>query len=184
MNTKQPQSILLNLFQNKTQAFIAEIFFLFVAGIFAAVAQQYLKMPMQLPGKQGLLFMLILSSTVTLSRIKGAGTITSSGATAFMLLFQVSSGDVFKPFLILFVGIVLDFLISFWRKIGQPLFFLGLAGALSWAVIPVSRMFISMFSGVYFYSFSSGVLYPIATHLLFGFTAAIITGLAFKKYYK
>ena len=184
MNTKQPQSILLNLFQNKTQAFVAEIFFLFVAGVFGAMAQQYLKMPMQLPGKQGLLFMLILSSTATLSRIKGAGTITSSGATAYLLIFQMASGDIFKPFLFLLVGLTLDFLISFWRKFGQPLFFLGLAGALSWAMIPVSRMIISLFTGLYYKSFASGILYPIATHLLFGFTAAIITGLALKKYYK
>ncbi|MDD3877662.1 MAG: hypothetical protein PHT69_13660 [Bacteroidales bacterium] len=184
MNTKQPQSILSNLFQNKTQAITTEILFLFMAGVFGAVIQHYLKMPMQLPGKQGLLFMLILSSCASISRIKGSATITTSGAAAYFLIFQMASGDIFKPILFLLVGICFDAFIYLWNKFNKPLILLAVAGALSWAVIPFGRIFISLFTGIMYKSFISGILYPIATHLLFGFTASLIAGLTLKKFYK
>lgn len=183
MNTRQPQSILSNLFQNKTHALLAEAGFLIMAGIFAAVVQQYVKMPMHLPGKQGLLFMLILTSVATMSRIKGAASITAGSAALYFLVFQMASGDILKPLLFIVVGATLDSLLIFWRRFNKPVLLLALAGALSWATIPVTRLIISALTGVIFKSFMSGLMYPIVTHLIFGFTAALIAGIALKKYY-
>ncbi|OPZ96835.1 MAG: hypothetical protein BWY70_01652 [Bacteroidetes bacterium ADurb.Bin408] len=183
MNTKQPQSILSSLFPNKAQAVAAEIAFLFIAGIFAAVVQQYLKVPMHLPGKQGLLFMLILTSVATLSRVKGAASITTGGAAVYLLTFQMASGDIYKPLLYIMVGITLDAMIILWQKFNKPVLLLAVAGALSWATIPFTRLVISSLTGVVFKSFMSGLIYPFITHLIFGFIAALIAGLAFKKYY-
>lgn len=184
MNTKQPQSILSNLSQNKAQALVIEILILFLAGIFAAVVQHYLKMPMSLPGKQGLLFMVILTSCAIVSSIKGAGTITASGAMVYLLIFQMASGDIFRPFLILLTGVILDGFVLLWHRMGKPVFFLAIAGALSWAVIPFGRIFITLFTGVAYKSFATGIIYPISTHLLFGFVAALIVGISLKKLYK
>jgi len=184
MNTKHQTSILSNLFQNKTQAIVAELLFLFLAGIFGAVIQYYIKMPMHLPGKQGLLFMLILVSCATVSNFKGAALFTTSGAAFFFLVFQMGAQDIFKPFIFLISGATLDFLIFFWRKMNKPLIFLALAGGIAWTVIPFIRIFISLFSGFVYKSFASGIVYPLFTHFVFGSVAALIAGIALKKFYK
>jgi len=184
VNTKQPQSIISNLFRNKSQAIAAEILFLLFAGVFGALVQHYIKMPMHLPGKQGLLFMLILTSCASLSGLKGAGSIASSGAALYFLLFQMSGGDLFRPFLLILVGISLDAGMVLWRKFNKPLLLLGLVGALSWAVVPVARIFIASFTGIFYKSFASGIIYPVATHMFFGFLAAFVAAIALRKFHK
>ncbi len=184
MDTRQPQSYLLNLFQSKTKAVVAELVILFVSGMFAAAAYHFLKMPMHLPGKQGLLFMVILTSVSTVSSFRFAATFTSMGTLTFFLLFTSLAPDPFKPFLFVLVSFLFDLFLSVWRNKNRSVWFIGIAGSLCWAIIPVVRIFITLTTGAFYESFVFGFVYPILTHLAFGFIAAMVAALSLKKFYK
>jgi hypothetical protein len=46
---------------------------------------------------------------------------------------------------------------------------LALASGIAYALIPVSRMIISMFTGFMYESLLTGLMYPLFTHFSFGF---------------
>jgi hypothetical protein len=182
MNTRQPQSILSSLFPNRTSALAAEISFLILAGAFAAFVHTVVKIPMQLPGKQGLFFMFILVSVAATSRFKAAGSLATIGAAIFMFVLPGAQPDPFKPFIILLIGVVFDAFLFKARNINNfSVFLIAVAGSLCWALIPVSRILISLATGIQYKSFVSGALYPVATHLLFGFIGALLAGIIFRK---
>jgi hypothetical protein len=182
MNTKQPQSVISSLFPNRTSAIIAEISFLFLAGVFAAFVQHAIKVPMQLPGKQGLFFVFILASVASMSKMKLAGSFTVFGAAIFMFLVPGPNPDFFKPLIIILMGAMFDAFLFKAKSIDKiGLFLIAIAGSLCWAMIPFSRLVISSFTGIVYKSFASGFFYPFATHLLFGFAGALLAGIIFRK---
>jgi hypothetical protein len=184
MNTSQHPNSLSRIFPNKAVAITFEIFLLISAGVLAAVLMQKLKVPMHLPGKQGILFLLIIISSARSSRLPMAATIATSGSAFFLYMFAFDSTDVFKPLLLMIVAAGLDAIIYLHRNktIGNIAFII-LAGAV-WTLMPLIKLVISLFTGFPFPSFISGFAYPFATHLLFGViaaTLALFTLRLFKK---
>lgn len=184
MNTNQHPSSLLKIFPNKTLALTVEMLLLFSAGILAAVLHQKLKVPMHLPGKQGILFLLIIISAARASRIPMGATIAASGSAMFFYLFAFDSADILKPVLYISAAMLIDGAIHLHRnqRIGSIPFIL-LAGA-AWTIIPLVRTVITLSTGIPYKSFMSGFAYPFLTHLMFGLLAAalaVFTLRLFKK---
>lgn len=181
MTFKQPQNLLLQVFPNKTTAFVSEVFLLLLAGAFAGLVHQILKVPLQLPGKQGLFFMLVITSSTYLSRFKMSATLTTVGAATFLFLFPGASPDPVKPLLIILTGSALDFLLLKAKNTTISIFLLSIAGGICWSLIPIVRIVITMTTGMPFKSFLLGFAYPVATHFLFGCIGALIAAVVFKK---
>lgn len=184
MNTSQRPNSLSRIFPNKAVAVPLEIFLLISVGVLAAFIMARLKMPLHLPGKQGILFLLIIISSARASRLPMAATIATSGAAFFLYMFAFDSTDVFKPVLIMAVALGLDAIIYLHNnKAINNLAFIILAGA-AWTLVPLIKLVITLFTGFPFQSFITGVAYPFATHLLFGIiaaTLALFTLRLFKK---
>jgi len=182
MNMNQHPKLLSNLFPSKTTSTIVEVSFLFLAGIFAAWAQYAAKVPLQLPGKQGLIFMFIIASLASVSGIRFSSSIAVSGAALFMFLVPGPNPDPFKPFIILLTGAFLDaMLYNAKAKMRIPILFIAIAGSLSWALIPVSRIIITYFTGIFYKSFATGFVYPLLAHMMFGFAGALLAAIIFRK---
>lgn len=184
MNTNPHPNSLSRIFPNKTLAASIEMLLLISAGLLAAVLHQKLKVPMHLPGKQGILFLLIIISAARASRIPMGATIAASGAAMFFYLFAFDSTDILKPILYIAAAVCIDGAISIHRNnsIGNIAFII-LAGA-AWTVIPLARTVIVFATGMPYKSFMTGFAYPFLTHLMFGVLAAglaLFTLRLFKK---
>lgn len=174
MNTKQPQKVLSSLFPNRTAQIIVEILFLLAAGTFAALAHYMIKFPIGWPGKQGLIFIFVLLSALQYSSIPLSATIMSVGSAFFFFLSADFTLDPMKPFLLLFVGVLIDLSYSIVQRYKLPKLLLPILVAFAWASIPAIRSLLVLFNPIPFNSLKTGLWYPLFTH----FTFALIGGLA------
>lgn len=184
MNSNQHPNSLSRIFPNKQVALAVELLLLFSAGILAAVLHQKLKIPMHLPGKQGILFLLIIISAARASRIPFGATLATTGAAMFFYVFAFDGTDPYKPLFYLLVAGMIDVLIHWQRTKKITVFLFILLTGAAWTIIPLIRTVVTLTTGIPFKSFMSGFAYPFVTHLLFGMLAAalaMVTLRLFKK---
>ena len=149
--------------------------FILLAGIGAAgvFLHAYLRIPLKLPGHNGIIYMALLFSGRLISNKKFASSYSSIGA-AFMLLIPLGFKDPFITVTYLFPGFIVDLLynnISFFRK---NIFFTALICGLAYMSIPITRMAITLITGFPYGSFINGFLFPVFTHFIFGFIGGLI----------
>ena len=82
MNTNLLQRTISKVFPNSTVAATVEIIFLLGLGMIAVVLHTKLRMPMHLPGKQGVLFMALIITGKGLSRFPFAASLSGIGAAS------------------------------------------------------------------------------------------------------
>ncbi|HEX7410752.1 MAG TPA: hypothetical protein VF298_01280 [Bacteroidales bacterium] len=178
--TQVLQKSLSKAFPGNRAELLAEAFILLLTGMLAMVLHAKLRIPMHLPGKQGLLFMFIVISSSLLSRVRFSTLLVTTGAASLLLTGFGGFDDPLMPVYYLSVGFVMDlFLISSPRFL-QKAWLIGLAGGLSFSLIPVSRALISIFTGLPYPSLFTGILYPWITHFLFGFVGSFLAAMAVK----
>jgi len=148
-----------------------------LSGIIATVLHARLKVPMHLPGKQGLLYMFIIMSAVLMSGMRFSALIASSGTALLLLTGFGSFGDIFMPVNYLVVGLITDLLLQASPNRNNALL-TGLAGGIAFSAIPLMRAAFSLISGAIFPSLFNGLLFPFATHLLFGFAGSFLAAVA------
>lgn len=158
------------LFRRKGEALsrISEALLLLGSGTLVVVLHQSLRMPLHLPGRQGLQWMAILLIGASLSRSRAAGGITSVGAAATAILPIWGFDDPFVWLTFLVPGLVVDTAFSRFPRFKERAWFLGTVGGLALVTKPLIRVVISLVSGVHYSSFVLGLAYPVLTHLLFG----------------
>jgi hypothetical protein len=155
---------------------------LLLLGFSALFLRERLKIPLQLPGHHGFEFMLLFMAGKMLSRQRYAMSVSSIGASvsAFLPLFHF--GSAFMPVTLLFPGIIGDMIIN---KTGKHNFlYLAIAGGLAYASIPVSRQIIMVITGIPFSSLLTGLLYPFATHFIFGALGSLAGAAIFGRFAK
>ena len=96
------------------------------------------------------------------------------GSAVVSLLPFWGFGDPLKWLSFLLVAIALDVMFNLFMRWQHAIVFLAVIGGLAHAVKPLSRAIISSFTGLQYTSLLTGVLYPTATHLLFGFIGALV----------
>ena len=113
------------------------------------------------------------------SRQRWAGTLDGAGAAAVSLLpFWGVADDPFIPLIYLLPGLAVDLAWMALPKWQTQVAFLALLAGLAHATKPLSRFVISLATGWPYGSLLNGVLYPLATHILFGIAGGLIGALA------
>lgn len=168
------QRNLSRVFPNKATADIAELLLLFLLGMLAITLHAKLRIPMQLPGRQGVIFMLLIVIARSMSKYSFATSITCLGSSTLLLFNVFGFDDPFMPIVYIMLGVVMDLFFGLFNKYRPYVILIGLASGLSWASIPVFRIIISTFTGFPYHSLLGGFIYPLLTHFIFGMTGGLI----------
>jgi hypothetical protein len=173
-NTGLLGKTLSNVFQNRRISLLAEILLLFLAGALAAVLHAKLRIPMQMPGRQGLVFMAVIILSRNTTRLPYASSLTFAGAAGMMAIFPLGFGSAFTPLIYLFIGPACDFLFRIFRAGSSHFLVIGLISGLTWMLIPLFRLLLTLTTGAYFDSFRFGYAWPMGTHLVFGMLGGLL----------
>jgi hypothetical protein len=180
INTGVLQKSLLKVLPNKTFATIVEVLFLFLIGMLAVTLHAKLRMPMKLPGKQGVLFMFLLISAYSFSRFRFATLISCAGASILLFANVLAFDDPFMAIEYLLLGCVMDMLLNGIPKLQAKIWYVALVCGISWMIIPLSREIIHLTTGYFYPSLMTGLLFPVSTHFAAGFTGGLIGAAAAK----
>jgi hypothetical protein len=133
-----------------------------------------MRMPMHLPGKQGVLFMALILSGKGLSRFPFAASVSGIGAATLLLIPGLGFHDPFIALNYLFLGCLIDLAAGFGSNFTRKTWILAILCGACWIFVPLFRLFMSLFFEMPLGAFRSGILYPFATHLVFGITGGLI----------
>ncbi len=173
MSTTVLQRSISKAFPNKSIATAIEILFLLLIGVTAITLHAKLRIPMQLPGKHGILFMALLISARGLSKFPYATTISCMGAGGILLTGVLGFANPMLPLIYLFLGVVMDALFALLSKLSSNIFIISLAGGISWMFIPFARLVFGIFAAFDSKTFSESLYYPFFTHFIFGYLGAL-----------
>jgi hypothetical protein len=153
--------------------------FLVAIGMAIVLLHETIRYPLRIPGQHGLEGMALLAlarySTThkwgaTIAALSSAGTAAAIGA----------GSEWTTPFLYLAPGIALDLGVMLFAGWRSQLVVLPLIAAFAFATKPLIRLGLMETFGMQFGSFRAGVLYPISTHIAFGFMGAMIAAIAWR----
>lgn len=152
---------------------------LLLLGFAAVTLHARLRTPLHIPGHHGLEFMALLVAGKMITQYKYAMTVSSIGASLFAFMTFLSFGNPFMPLTFLLPGIVADLFIN--RNAKQHYLFIAIAGGLAYATIPLCRELIMIFTGYPFGSLFTGLVYPFATHFVFGAAGSVLGAIIIRK---
>jgi len=159
---------------------IGRALFLASLGVAIVLLEQAFRWPLQLPGHHGLEAMALL----VLGRLccTNSWSATLVGASAAVAApFAGADHGVLMPLFYVLPGIVLDLGYRLWpRLVDRALLFLPLVAALAFAAKPAVRVIANQAFGMQFGSLRAGPVYPILTHLMFGFLGALAAVLVWR----
>jgi hypothetical protein len=149
-------------------------------GVAIVLLEQAFRWPLQLPGHHGLEAMaLLVFGRLSCTNPWSATLVGASAAVAAP--FVGADHGVLMPLFYVLPGIVLDAGYRLWpRLVSQALLFLPLVAAVAFASKPVVRVVANQLFGMPFGSLRAGPVYPILTHLMFGFLGALAAVLVWR----
>jgi hypothetical protein len=147
--------------------------FLASLGVMIVVLEEVFRWPLQLPGHHGLEAMALLVLGRLSCTSPWSATLVGSSAALAAPLVGADHG-VLTPFYYLLPGLVID---AGWHLLPRlfarvPVALPALAG-LAFATKPLVRIIGNQFFGLQFGSLRAGPVYPVLTHLMFGFLGAL-----------
>ena len=151
-----------------------EALLLIGSGVLAVVIHRNTDLSLGLPGHQGIAWMAILIIGRMSSRFRGAGSLAGIGASAATFIPALHTANPFTALFYLLPGPVMDFAFYYFPRYANKLWFLVLIGGLAHVTKPIGQLVVNLVMGWPFGSFRFGVLYPIASHLLFGLIGGFI----------
>jgi hypothetical protein len=154
--------------------------FLVSLGVAIVLLEQAFRWPLQLPGHHGLEAMALLVFGRLSCTNPWSATLVGASAAAAAPFVGADHG-VLMPLFYVLPGIVLDAGYRLWpRLVSQALLFLPLVAAVAFASKPVVRVVANQLFGMPFGSLRAGPVYPILTHLMFGFLGALAAVLVWR----
>ncbi len=154
-----------------------EALLLIGGGVTAVVLHRALGDSLGLPGHHGIEWMALLILGRASSRFRGAGTLTSVGAALASTLPFLHGDNAVTWLFYLLPGPVMDLAFRYLPRFANKLWFLVLLGGLAHVTKPIGQLTINLITGWPFGSFRYGVLYPFASHLLFGMIGGLLGAL-------
>lgn len=130
-----------------------------------------------LPGHHGIEWMALLIMGRAFSRFRGAGSIAGLGASLATAVPFLHTNNPFTWLFYLLPGPLMDIAFHYFPRYANKLWFLMALGGLAHVTKPVGQLIINAFFGWPFGSFRFGVVYPIASHLLYGLIGGLIGAL-------
>lgn len=174
MPTSLLQKSISRVFPNNTFATFIEVLFLLGIGMLGILLHAKLRMPMHMPGRQGLLFVAIIVMGKGMSRFSYAATISGIGAATLLLIPGLGFHDPFMAVIYMFLGILMDGASGFVSRLTSRQWILAVVCGACWVFIPLFRLMLSLVVDMPLGAFRSGYFYPVATHLLFGIAGGLI----------
>ena len=168
-----PRSIS-SIFPNRIAGTIAEVLFLFMIGMLAMAIHAKLRIPLQLPGRQGIIFLTLIVLGRGMSRFPFAGTIACVGSATILATAWLGFREPLMPVTYILIGVILDILYLNFRKIMPFVMATALSCAFGWMFIPLIKFIIASFTGLLFTSFRFGLAWPVLTHIIFGLTGGLL----------
>lgn len=162
------------VFPTKLASTVAEIVFLFLMGVLAMLIHSKLRIPMHLPGKNGLLFMMIVVSACAASRFSFGASITCLGSAMLLMVANLGFDDPFMPIVYIILGISMDLIFGISKLFKSNVIIVAIASGFSWMLIPLIRSGISLITGFPYQSLLTGITYPLLTHFIFGLIGGLI----------
>ncbi len=153
--------------------------FLASLGVTIVALERGFNWSLQLPGHHGLEAMaLLVLARLSCTNPWSATLVGASAAVAAP--FLGASHGVLMPLFYVLPGLVLDLGYRLSPRFGRALLFLPVLAALAYAAKPAVRVFANQALGMQFGSLRAGPVYPIITHLLFGFLGALAAVLVWR----
>lgn len=150
-----------------------QILLLLMTGFLATWLHFRFRIPLNMPGRHGLEFMVLVMGARALSSLRLTSIITISGSILATMIPGLSYGDPLLPFTYLMMGVVIDFAWYKWNTVWVWVPLAALLGGFVYSFIPVVRMLFSPFFGIIHNSLKSGLLFPWFTHFIFGFIGSL-----------
>ena len=154
--------------------------FLASLGVAIVLLEQAFRWPLQLPGHHGLEAMaLLVFGRLSCSNPWSATLVGASAALAAP--FVGADHGVLTPLFYVLPGVVIDLGYRLWPQlVARILIALPVLAALAFATKPVVRVVANQLFGLPFGSLRAGPVYPILTHLMFGFLGALAAVLVWR----
>ena len=149
-------------------------------GVAIVLLEQAFRWPLQLPGHHGLEAMaLLVFGRLSCSNPWSATLVGASAALAAP--FVGADHGVLTPLFYVLPGVVIDLGYRLWPQlVARILIALPVLAALAFATKPVVRVVANQLFGLPFGSLRAGPVYPILTHLMFGFLGALAAVLVWR----
>jgi hypothetical protein len=141
-------------------------------GAVTVVLERAFNWPLQMPGHHGLEAMALLMLGRLSCSNPWSATIAAAGAAVAAPALGAQHGPL-MPLFYLLPGVLLDLGYRLRPREGFFALYLPLVAALAWAVKPVLRVLANVTFGMQFGSLRAGPVYPILTHLMFGFVGGL-----------
>ncbi len=154
-----------------------EALLLIGGGVMAVVLHRALDSSLGLPGHHGIEWMALMIIGRTSSRFRGAGTLTSIGASFASVLPFLHGDNPFTWIYYLLPGPVMDLAFHYLPRYANKLWFMVLLGGLAHVTKPIGQLTVNLLTGWPVGSFRFGVVYPFASHLLFGMIGGLLGAL-------
>jgi hypothetical protein len=174
MHISPLQKTISRVFPNDAVASAVEIIFLVGLGMIAVVLHARFRMPMQLPGKQGLFFMALILTGKGLSRFPYASSLSGIGAATLLLIPGLGFHDPFMALNYLFLGCLIDIVAGFSSKFTTKAWLVAIICGACWVFIPLFRLAMSSIAVMPLGAFRNGIVYPVSTHLAFGIAGGLV----------
>ena len=154
-----------------------EALLLIGGGVLAVVLHRTFDMSLGLPGHHGIEWIALMILGRASSRFRGAGTLTSIGASFASTLPMLHGENPYTWLFYLLPGPVMDLAFRYLPRFANKVWFLVLLGGFAHATKPIGQLAINLTTGWPFGSFRYGVVYPFASHLLFGMIGGLLGAL-------
>lgn len=154
-----------------------EALLLFGGGVLAVLLHRTYDLSLGLPGHHGMEWMAILILGRATSRFRGAGTLTSMGASLASAMPFLSGDNPYTWIFYLLPGPLMDFAFQYFPEYASKMWFLILLGGLAHVTKPIGQLIFNLATGWPFGSFRYGVVYPFASHLFFGMIGGLLGAL-------
>jgi hypothetical protein len=154
---------------------------LLALGAGVVILEELFRFALKLPGHHGLEAMALLAFARLSCHYRWSASIAAVASAATAAALGVGHGAL-TPVLYLLPGLFIDLgvmLVPAWRR---GLLWLPLFAAFGYAAKPVVKWFAMQGIGLEFGSLLNGLAYPFSTHLVFGFTGALVAMVAWKNW--
>jgi hypothetical protein len=152
---------------------------LLALGVAVAALENAFRWSLQMPGHHGIEAMALLMLARLSCSTPWSATIAGASAAVAAPVLGADHGPL-MPLFYLLPGLVLDLGYRVRPGAHGLVLYLPFVAAIAWTSKPVVRVIANLTMGMQFGSLRSGPVYPILTHLLFGFVGGLVAVLLWR----